>query len=452
MLVALATACMSYIDKSVVHASKLVPETVAGETFTVVDPDATVALLGQTGELVPLVIRREESVDAAVVAELEEAFARTRQAFQENLERVFGERILGSREINSARFRTFRTDFQAENPRFPINLVLAQSWAKGYTGEPTLDRLRAAVRQVMEGRLVGEVRPASTVFLASPEALGVVRHWGEVANLVRPIEKGAMVSVEEAGMELRRMLDALDRVAGGFLSGLVRTNVVVDGHLTGLLMRERLGARAVQREFGRGERLPVGERWGDLAIEYARRAGIATIATPAGEQAQGVAFSQERGKPWVGVISSPTAIYLGVGLGAVAVSFVALWRRVRRGRNEEAIVVPEAREGHGLREALLPHLAREMKDKLVSVLFAQRKSLLENEDAASRRVSEMEARLARLQPAIAERIRGYEERIRDLERQLQERDREARELIRAKLVLARRELDDEISRNRLDWN
>jgi hypothetical protein len=134
------------------------------------------------------------------------------------------------------------------------------------------------------------------------------------------------------------------------------------------------------------------------------------------------------------------------------VSFVALWRRVRRGRNHEAIVVPEEREGHGLREALLPHLAREMKDKLVSVLFAQRKSLLESEDAASRRVSEMEARLARLQPAIAERIRGYEERIRDLERQLQERDREARELIRAKLVLARRELDDEISRNRLDWN
>jgi hypothetical protein len=64
----------------------------------------------------------------------------------------------------------------------------------------------------------------------------------------------------------------------------------------------------------------------------------------------------------------------------------------------------------------------------------------------------MEARLARLQPAIAEKIRAYEQRIENLEKEIDEKDQETRDLLRAKLVLARKELDAEISRNRIDWN
>jgi hypothetical protein len=64
----------------------------------------------------------------------------------------------------------------------------------------------------------------------------------------------------------------------------------------------------------------------------------------------------------------------------------------------------------------------------------------------------MEARLARIQPAIAEKIRQYEQRIQVLEQEIEEKDQETRDLLRAKLVLARKELDAEIARNRLDWN
>ena len=105
-----------------------------------------------------------------------------------------------------------------------------------------------------------------------------------------------------------------------------------------------------------------------------------------------------------------------------------------------------------MREALIPHLARELKNRLVQVLFAQRQELLANESVATRRVEELEARLAKLQPAIAERIRGYERRIQLLEQQLEEKDQETRDLIRAKLVLARKELDAEVSRHRINWN
>jgi len=78
--------------------------------------------------------------------------------------------------------------------------------------------------------------------------------------------------------------------------------------------------------------------------------------------------------------------------------------------------------------------------------------LLDNEADASRRVEELEARLAKLQPAIAEKIRTYERRIRVLEQEIEEKDQETRDLLRAKLVLARKELDEEIARNRIELN
>jgi chromosome segregation ATPase len=115
-------------------------------------------------------------------------------------------------------------------------------------------------------------------------------------------------------------------------------------------------------------------------------------------------------------------------------------------------MMPGQTAGEGHREAMISHLARDLKDRLVRALFTQRSVLLANEQAASRRVQEMEERLARLQPAIAERIRGYEERIEALEKDIAVRDAETRDLIRAKLVLARKELEAEISRNRIDWN
>jgi hypothetical protein len=125
---------------------------------------------------------------------------------------------------------------------------------------------------------------------------------------------------------------------------------------------------------------------------------------------------------------------------------------LRKRPGSTSLVVQSEGQPSNLREAIIPHLARELKNRLVSVLFSQRQALLENEEAASERVREMEARLARLQPAIAEKIRAYEQRIENLEKEIDEKDQETRDLVRAKLVLARKELDAEISRNRIDWN
>ncbi|MGH8020157.1 MAG: hypothetical protein ACREIA_18140 [Opitutaceae bacterium] len=427
--------------------------------FQVVDPEATVALFAQTGELVPVVIRRKPAVAAEAVAQLSDAFARTRANFLDGLEEVFGDREVGSREINSARFRTFRNDFQAANPRFPVNLVLAQSWAKGYSGDSTLDRLTAAMRQVMDRRLIGRVRPASTVFLAAPSTTTSMKNWGEVAGLAKPLESSELISVDEAGLELRRMLDALDRVAGGFLSGLLQPNFVEDEHLTALLLRERLGDRVVSRHYLPGELIvgfgrPIG-RWEELALRHLDRIGAAPDRAPQSPAVERAPVVSQQPSPDSGYSIGDVGflVALGVAGGAVVIWAFVTWR-VRRSERErrEIVLANDEVPAAGLREALLPHLAKEMKERLVDVLFHQRGSLLKNEDAASQRVADMEARLARLQPALAERIRGYETRIQALEKQLVEKDQETRDLIRAKLILARKELDAEISRSRIDWN
>ncbi len=433
----------------------------APAAFQVVDAGATVELLAQTGELVPVVIRRKPGVTAEAVEQLRDAFERTRTHFLDGLEEAFGARVVGSREINSARFRAFRSNFQAANPRFPVNLVLAQSWAKGYSGESTLERLIAAMRQVMDRKLIGRVRPASTVFLASPSTITPMKNWGEVAGLARPLEGSDLISVDEAGLELRRMLDALDRVAGGFLSGLLQPNFVEDEHLTALLLRERLGDRVVSRRYAPGELIvglgqPVG-RWEELALRHLDRAGVVPDrAARASGTGAAEADRAAKGRPspdsGYDIGGAGFLIALGVAGGALVVWLIAAWRIRGAARERREIARIDEAPAIGLREALLPHLAREMKERLVRVLFLQRGSLLRNEDDASRRVAEMEARLARLQPALAERIRGYETRIRALEKQLVEKDQETRDLIRAKLILARKELDAEITRSRIDWN
>ncbi len=432
----------------------------APEAFTVVDPVATVETLARAGESAPLVVRFDAELAASAVAQFEEAFARTRTAFLEQLESVFESREIGIREINSSRFRGFRNDFQAANPLFPVNIVLAQSWAKGYDGNPTRDRQAAALRRVLASRKIATLRPASTLFVVHLPADTRVRHWGEIASLARALDPREVVSTEEVGLEIRRQLDALDRVAGGFLSGLVQPNLVEEPHLTALLLHERLGERALHRRYRAGAAIArKGEtldNWSALAINHLLRAGVAPL--PAPPFAPAPSLVEQPDETPAGPVGPPSPLrpLLLVGGGAlvVVVAFLVAARRTRRrpARATEAIVPADAGEARSTKEALLPHLARALKDRLVHVLFAQRRALLENEEAATRRVAEMEERLARLQPAIAERVKEYEARIERLERELLEKDQETRDLIRAKLVLARKELDEEVARNRIRWN
>jgi endonuclease/exonuclease/phosphatase family metal-dependent hydrolase len=105
-----------------------------------------------------------------------------------------------------------------------------------------------------------------------------------------------------------------------------------------------------------------------------------------------------------------------------------------------------------LREKLIPHLARLMMNKLVRALIFQRRDLLETQRKAATQMNQLEERLNKLPPRMKGRLRAYERRIAELEKDLADKGEENRELIRAQIVLMKKELAEEKSRNRLTWN
>ena len=96
-----------------------------------------------------------------------------------------------------------------------------------------------------------------------------------------------------------------------------------------------------------------------------------------------------------------------------------------------------------MRAALVPQLARMMMNRLVQALFAQRESLIDTQAEATRRMGELEERIARAQTNVEKKIAGYESRIADLENQLAAKEEENRELMRTNFQLAKKALEAE---------
>ena len=95
------------------------------------------------------------------------------------------------------------------------------------------------------------------------------------------------------------------------------------------------------------------------------------------------------------------------------------------------------------RAALLPHLARLMKDKLVQTLVQQRRGLMETQQNATVRVEELEKRIEALQERLERRLQTYERRINELQAALAAKEREVAELANANMRLGWRAMEME---------
>ena len=96
-----------------------------------------------------------------------------------------------------------------------------------------------------------------------------------------------------------------------------------------------------------------------------------------------------------------------------------------------------------IRAALLPQFARMMMNRLVQALYGQRESLIDAQVKATRRMVELEERIARAQTSVERKIAAYEGRIGELESQLAAKEEENRELLRANFQLAKKALEVE---------
>ena len=104
------------------------------------------------------------------------------------------------------------------------------------------------------------------------------------------------------------------------------------------------------------------------------------------------------------------------------------------------------------RSELLPHLARFLSQAVVQRLFRQRTQLVQTQQLAAAQTVELEKRLTKIQSHMQERFHAYERRIADLEKELAASEEENRDLIRAKIVLAKQDLEFERAKNRLARN
>jgi DNA-directed RNA polymerase subunit RPC12/RpoP len=93
--------------------------------------------------------------------------------------------------------------------------------------------------------------------------------------------------------------------------------------------------------------------------------------------------------------------------------------------------------------ALIPQLARMMMNRLVQALFAQRENLIDTQAEATKRMAELEERIARAQVSVQGRFAAYDNRIAELERQLAAAEEEKRNLMRQNFQLAKNALEAE---------
>src|SRR6185503_1619088 len=136
------------------------------------------------------------------------------------------------------------------------------------------------------------------------------------------------------------------------------------------------------------------------------------------------------------------------------------WWRVRR-RVGSLALVPESvgpetvaalRNDPIIRARLIEHLTRVLGQSVVQRLFAQRGQLINVQHEATAQTAELEQRLEKVQTNVQERFRVYETRIAGLEKELAAAEEQNRDLIRAKIALAKQELEAERARSPVDWN
>ncbi|PWU16569.1 MAG: hypothetical protein C5B50_13315 [Verrucomicrobia bacterium] len=99
-----------------------------------------------------------------------------------------------------------------------------------------------------------------------------------------------------------------------------------------------------------------------------------------------------------------------------------------------------AREQALQRSSFLAHLSQWLKQRLVQRLITDRVQLLQNQEAATLQIQDVDQRLARVERQIKEHTRAYEERIADLSRELLAAREENRELIRARIEQVKAEM------------
>ena len=401
-----------------------------------------------------------------------EAFAASRAAFLDAVERDYGQRFLVSSDFDTPRFDRLVARSAGRVGGLPVSTSLARVWASGDSGKRYEDVLAAQLREAMtrvirSDSLPEQARPGGTeVRLIPASARYVARDIAAALEDARPFVWTNIVTLSRARLDLEKSAGAGDESIGRFLSGFVRGNCQFDAELT-RQAREKITAELwTAEQFEPGQIIVrAGQRIDDrlkLALdeisartETERRLADSVEARRRSE-ADAIRLQEElaRTATLADEERRTTRWLIAGGAGAFIVVAAVLIRRARRrpvrsmGLQRTAFSPgpPMAATGdRALPPGLMPHLARWLSLGIFQRLLAQRSSMIDHQRQAELEMARFEERLMRLHAPLHDRLRAYEQRITELERQLESKAEENQELIRAVIVSTRRKLEAERS-------
>jgi len=443
----------------------------------VLDAEATAALKEKEAMRVLVILRFDPSVAADVEANVRDAFNNTRSNFVRVVERYFNQRKLEATNVASPEFETVRATFQRGNKAFPVSTNLAALWALGDSGRLEQAAVIDRVREIM--RLpIRDQNAQARIKVTTRARLVTVRDRDEeltlesLGNRGRTIQRTNALALDRARRDLIASFTREDAAVAKFAASFLQPNCRLEENLTEQLRAAQTEAIAVMTEYQASDVVARTGQMVDARILAAIQAILEEQAEAQLKEAAAQAATNNRQ-------AREQIKWLAAGGGILTLALVLVtWQWWRRRR--EAALLPVLAGAHGLpvhspeaaawqqraleaerrveranevlRAGVMNQVGTVLKEELISGLLTQRKELIDAQRAAATEMEALEKRLDEIHAPLQERLQAYETRIAELEKALAAKDEQNRELIKAKIALVRKQLENERAKNNVVLN
>jgi hypothetical protein len=448
----------------------------------VIDAQATLALRQQEARRIPVVFRFNPEAVHEVETSFRSALDNNRTQFLNAVENTFQRRTLQARALASPRFNRICANFKKRHPLAGLTTNLCEIWARGESDESLRAAVAARLRAAM-GHYIRRLAMPADIELGRQVRLLTSTNDSETISVELAETRGRLVQRTDVYL-LVRVKDEFvasfpsgDQAVATRLTSFLKENCVVDADLTRRAIAKHIGVVWSGDNYEPGRILV---KRGQV-IDAKAKAALSQLndKTTSGRLRQQLVKLQVDGAG-----QRDRTLWAGGLAVALILALVAL-RLARRPKPNpllpariqtsgtggtviacpactETILIPSALAGTAeapvpptpaaFRAALVPHLARLLRNKLVRKLISQRSALLDTQQQAALEVMELEARLQRIQAPLQERLRAYESRITELERELAARGEENRALTKAKISAVRRQQETERAKTAVERN
>lgn len=431
-------------------------EVVTPVPLMIIDPERTAALQQREALKVPVVVRFQADAAADAEAALSHAFANARSNFLDALYRTMKGRPESERQIGGALFQRAVESARRRTDGFPLLDALAPVWARDESDADAQDDLAAKLRAVMERPIIAGKAPAifnakNSIRLVPVDVL-TDQPTPETVEKSGTIVRGTqLASLAAARSELLHAFAREEQASARFLARFLTTNAWVDADLTQLLRTRRVEALCITESYAPAQVIVTQGQVVDAktlaALNQLREKSlIGTLQTQLVQAKTATQQSRSRGRWLAGGAATLTLLCLLVlwrvrarrpmvgvpALAPAAAASVTQW--------QSRALAAEARVEQ-TQQAIRGGFLEWMRQRVVQGLFRQRAELLSAQEGAEAEMRSLEQRLEQLHAPLQERIAAYERRIAELEKELASKGEENRELIKAKILLAKHQLN-----------